>query len=155
MAGLEPARANYSLTDCLSGLKRFTHFVLVFPACLPRRFQHTLYHAAMIPLPKSRLSMKDRLRIAAESLIGICIGAGLTWYTGRDILHLLRASWSSSFLVSLRSSFHGILPNIGAVFAFLLYMILTFTALFVTFMGLFLTVFSLKRFFFGLAGRDD
>lgn len=102
----------------------------------------------------SILPVKDRFRIAAESLVGICIGGGLTWYTGRGTLHLLSAFWSHRFWSNIGSSFHGVFSSIGAITAFLFYVSIALAALFVTCMAIFITAFCLKRFFFGLAGRE-
>ena len=98
--------------------------------------------------------MKDRFRSAAESLIGICMSASLTWYAGRGTKYLLSAFWSHRFWSNIVSSFHGVLSSVGAVFAFLFYLSITLVALSGTLIAIFITVQCLKRLFFGLACKE-
>lgn len=98
--------------------------------------------------------MKDRFRSAAESLIGICMCASLTWYTGDGTRYLLSAFWSHNFWSNLRSSFDGVLSSVGAIFAFLFYVSITLVAVSGTLIAIFVTVLCFKRFFFCLAGKE-
>jgi hypothetical protein len=97
--------------------------------------------------------VKDCFRRAAESLIGICMCASLTWYTAGGTKYLLRAFWSYRFWSNIGSSFHGVFSSVGAVFAFLFYASITLVALSGTLIAIFVTVLCVKRFFFGLAGK--
>jgi hypothetical protein len=100
------------------------------------------------------MQLKDRFRISVESLLGICMCGGLTWYAGGATWHMLRALWSHSFWTNVGSSFHGVIATIGAVLGLLLYFGLTLVALLVTCTATLVALICLKRFFLGIKGRD-